>query len=186
MGLSPLSLMRLSPLSMMRPMRGSIRGVYGVSALVCGLGLSGCEKAAAQVTPLNGSAGTVSVQGQLSPLRLDQVSGVSLKDGRLIARGSFESVTIDLPAFIDTAQVIRHWALVTESSVDDKKVLNFTHDQSLDDFTIEVPATDAEIRYGVFAHREGGEVMVLTWGKDATCYWAYLVIGPRPSATGGR
>lgn len=161
------------------------RDVVVVLAYVV-VGLCGCAKAAAQVTPLTGSAGTVSVQGQLSPLRLDQVSGVSLKDGRLVARGSFESVTIDLPTFIDTAQVIRHWALVTESSVDDKKVLNFTHDQSLDDFTIEVPATEAEIRYGVFAHREGGEVMVLTWGKDAKCFWAYLVIGSRPGAAGGR
>jgi hypothetical protein len=171
----------------MRPMRARCRLRYGgVLALACGLGLTACEQAAAQVTPLTSSAGTVSVQGQLSPLRLDQVSGVSLKDGRLLARGSFETVTLDLPAFVDTAQVIRHWALVTESSVDDKKVLNFTHDQSLDDFTIEVPATDAEIRYGVFAHRNGGEVMVLTWGKDARCYWAYLVIGARTGTAGGR
>lgn len=167
-------------------MRRTVRRICGVLALACSLGLGGCARAAAQVTPLQGSAGTVSARGQLSPLRLDQVSGVSLKDGRLVARGSFESVTIDLPTFIDTAQVIRHWALVTESSVDDRKVLNFTHDQSLDDFTIEVPATDAEIRYGVFAHRDGGEVMVLTWGRDAKCYWAYLVIGPRTGTAGGR
>lgn len=153
-------------------------------AFLCGVGLIGCARAAAQATPLTGSSRTVTVQGQLSPLRLDQVSGVSLKDGGLVARGSFESVSIDLPPFVDTAQVIRHWALVTESSVGDKKVLSFTHDESLDDFTIEVPATDAEIRYGVFAHREGGEVMVLTWGANAKCYWAFLVIEPRKSAVG--
>jgi len=170
----------------MRLLSGRVRRSCGLLVVACSLGPSGCTQAAAQATSLKGTAGTVSVLGQLSPLRLDQVSGVSLKDGRLVARGSFENVAIELPAFVDTAQVVRHWALVTESSLDDKKVLNFTHDQSLDDFTIEVPATEAEIRYGVFAHRGGGEVMVLTWGKDAKCYWAYLVIGPRTGAADGR
>lgn len=132
------------PVGMMRLLSGRVRRSCGLLVVACSLGPSGCTQAAAQATSLKGTAGTVSVLGQLSPLRLDQVSGVSLKDGRLVARGSFENVAIELPAFVDTAQVVRHWALVTESSLDDKKVLNFTHDQSLDDFTIEVPATEAE------------------------------------------
>lgn len=150
--------------------------------------LTSCAQAAAQAVPLAGVGGSVSVKGQYQPLRIDEVGAVALKDGRLVVRGSFESVTIDLPAFVDTAQVVRHWALVTESANDaGKRVLNFTHDESLDDFTIEVPATDAEIRYGVFANRSGGgDVMVLTWGREAKCYWAYLVIGSGRTAPTGR
>lgn len=173
-------------LGMMRVMRGHTSTLTGALVLLACAALSNCTKAAAQAGPLASTAGTVVARGELTPLRLDQVAGVSLKEGRLMARGAFETVAIDLPGFVDTAQVIRHWALVTESSLNDKKVLNFTHDQSLDDFTIELPATDAEIRYGVFAHRDGGEVMVLTWGKDAVCYWAYLVIGPRQGGERGR
>jgi hypothetical protein len=141
--------------------------------------------AAAQAVPLTGTGGSVPVKGHYQPLRIDEVGTVTLKDGRLVVRGSFESVTIDLPPFVDTARVVRHWALVTESLADNgRKVLNFTHDESLEDFTIDVPATDAEIRYGVFANRSGGgDVMVLTWGREARCYWAYLVIGPPSTAS---
>jgi len=150
--------------------------------------LTGCAQAAAQAVPLTGVGGSVPVKGQYQPLRIDEVGAVALKDGRLVVRGSFESVTIDLPTFVDTSRVVRHWALVTESASDaGKKVLNFTHDESLEDFTIEVPATDAEIRYGVFANRSGGgDVMVLAWGRDAQCYWAYVVIGPAKASPAGR
>lgn len=144
--------------------------------------VSACaQQVAAQAIPLASVGGSMPVKGQYQPLRIDEVGAVSLKDGKLLVRGSFESVTIDLPPFVDTSKVVRHWALVTESATDAAKVLNFTHDQSLDDFTIELPPTDAEIRYGVFASRDGGHVMVLTWGRDAKCFWGYLRI-PNPPA----
>lgn len=144
--------------------------------------VSACvQQVAAQAVPLASVAGSMPVKGQYQPLRIDEVGGVALKDGKLVVRGSFESVTIDLPPFVDTTKVVRHWALVTESSTETKRILNFTHDQSLDDFTIEIPPTEADIRYGVFAGRDGGHVMVLTWGTDAKCYWGYLVI-PNPPA----
>lgn len=144
--------------------------------------ISACGEAMAQAVPVRSVGGTMPVSGQYARLQLDRVDGVSITEGRLVARGSIESVPLDVPAFVDTSQVVRHWALVTEANVDDKKVLTFTHAQSLDDFTIELPPTDADIKYGVFAHREGGEVMVLTWGREARCFWAYLIIGPKPGA----
>ena len=145
--------------------------------------LSACsaQQVAAQATPLTSTSGTIAVRGQYQPLRLDEVGGVSVKDGKLVVRGSFESVTLDLPPFVDTATVIRHWALVTEAGGETKKILNFAHDMSLDDFTIEIPPTDAEIRYGVFAHRQGGHVMVFTWGRHEKCYWGYLIISNPPA-----
>lgn len=149
-------------------------GVPLTSAFV----LSSCAPASAQATRLTSLGGSVAVSGQYEPLRIDEVGAVSLKGGHLLVRGSFETVTIDLPPFVDTARVVRHWALTTESNSDDgKKVLTFTHDESLEDFTIALPATDAEVRYGVFTNKDGGDVMVLTWGRDATCFWGYLTIG---------
>ena len=104
---------------------------FGVP-LAAVLVVTGCAPAAAQAVPLTSVGGSVKVKGQIQPLRIDEVGSVTLKDGRLVVRGSFESVTIDLPAFVDTARVVRHWALVTESANDaDKRVLNFTHDESL-------------------------------------------------------
>lgn len=144
--------------------------------------ISACaQQVAAQASPLASVAGSLPVKGQYQPLKIDQVGAVSLKEGKLVVRGSFESVTIDLPAFVDTSQVVRHWALVTDSSTDARRILNFTHDMSLDDFTLELPPTDAEIRYGVFVNRNGGHVMVLTWGAEAKCYWGYLLISNPPA-----
>lgn len=147
--------------------------------------LTGCAPATAQVVSLNGASETMTVKGQYQPLKIDEVDGVSLKNGQLVVRGSFESVAIDLPPIIDVGAVTRHWALVTESNLDNRKVISFTHDELLDDFTLEIPPTEAEMRYGVFAGKSGGEVMVLTWGTDAKCYWGWVTINrTKPSPPG--
>ena len=153
--------------------------------------VSSCGQAAAQSVPLPAVSKTLSVKGQFTPLVIDEVAGVSLKDGQLLVRGAFASVTVTLPPFIDSTKVVRHWALITEAALDGKKLLTFTHDETLDDFTLEVPPTEAEIRYGVFEGRDGDEVMVLAWGKDAACYWGYVRIarppaGSTPSVPRGR
>ena len=137
---------------------------------------AGCAPATAQTVPLMGSSKTMTVKGQYQPLRIDEVDGVTLKGAQLVVRGSFESVTVDLPGIADPTKPTRHWALVTESNTDDRRVLNFTHDESLEDFTLEVPASEGDIRYGVFESRTGGEIMVLAWGSEARCYWGYVTI----------
>ena len=150
--------------------------------------LVNCAGAGAQPVPVTGTSKTMTVKGQYQPLRIDEVGGVTLKGAQLVVRGSFESVTVDLPPAADPATVTRHWALVTESNLGDRRVLNFTHDESLDDFTLEVPASDGDIRYGVFANRAGGgEVMVFAWGSQARCFWGYVTIdraAPTPSPPG--
>jgi hypothetical protein len=146
------------------------------------VGLIGCAPAAAQSGSLKGTSKTLNVQGRYSPLALDRVDTVSIKDGQLVVRGSFDSVTVALPAGADHTRPVRHWALVTEANVNGVRQLTFTHDQSLDDFTIEVPPTDAEVHYGVFEGPDGAEVMVLTWGADAKCYWGYVTIGHAPAS----
>lgn len=147
--------------------------------------LISCSGASAQIVPITGTSKTMTVKGQYQPLQIDEVDGVSLKGAQLVIRGSFESVTVDLPAMADPAKVTRHWALVTESSQGERKILNFTHDESLDDFTLDVPLSEGEIRYGVFVSRTGGEVMLLTWGSNAKCYWGYVTITPvaKPGGT---
>jgi hypothetical protein len=146
------------------------------------VGLIGCAPAAAQPRALAGTSKTVIVKGQYSSLALDKVDTVSMKDGQLVVRGSFESVAVTLPAAADPTKPVRHWALVTEANVNDRRVLTFTHDESLDDFTLELPPTDAGVHYGVFEGRDGAEVMVLTWGADSKCYWGYVTIVHTPAS----
>ena len=140
------------------------------------IGLVGCAPAAAQSRPIKRVSKTVSVEGQYSSLALDKVDSVAMENGQLVVRGSFESVAVALPAGADAAKPVRHWALVTEANVNDSRMLTFTHDQSLDDFTLELPPTEAEMHYGVFEGKDGAEVMVMTWGADAKCYWGYVTI----------
>jgi hypothetical protein len=156
---------------------------HAVLFVTAAIAVGGCVPATAQTVPLIGTSKTMTVKGQYQPLRIDEVDGVALKGAQLVVRGSFESVTIDLPTMADPTKATRHWALVTESSVGAARLLNFTHDESLDDFTLEVPASDGDIRYGVFVSRTGGEVMVLAWGSEAKCYWAYVTIDRLAAAT---
>jgi hypothetical protein len=137
---------------------------------------TGCGRVSAQSGPIKGSSRTVAVTGQYSPLALDTVRTVTMKDGQLVVAGSRESVTLPLPAGADAARPVRHWALTTEANVDGKRLLTFTHDESLDDFTLELQPTEAEMHYGVFAGPQGAEVMVLAWGAGSRCSWGYVTI----------
>lgn len=145
------------------------------------IALAGCAPAAAQSRPLKGISKTVSAEGQYSSLALDKVDTVAMKDGQLVVSGSFDSVALPLPAGADATRPVRHWALVTEANVNDRRMLTFTHDQLLDDFTLELPPTEAEMHYGVFEGKDGAEVMVLTWGSDAKCFWGYVTILHTPA-----
>jgi hypothetical protein len=144
------------------------------------VGLMGCAPAVARSGPLKGSSRTVTVEGRYSPLALDRVDAVSMKNGQLVVKGSFESVAVTLPAGADPAKPVRHWALITEANDDDKRMITFTHDESLEEFTLELPPTHADMHYGVFEGPNGAEVMVLTWGGDGKCYWGYVTILHKP------
>lgn len=142
---------------------------------------AGCRPVDAQSGSLTGTSKTLVVRGQYAPLDLDQVAGVSTQDGRLVVRGSERSVTLDLPAGAQATQIVRRWALTTEFDAGHARVLTFTHAESLEEFTVELPPSDAEVRYGVFQGPDAAQVMVLTWGANSRSYWAHLVITPAPT-----
>jgi hypothetical protein len=55
----------------------------------------------------------------------------------------------------------------------------------LDDFTLELPASDAPLRYGTLTGKSGNDVMVFAWGSDGRSYSGYVTIEPRSPAGGG-
>jgi hypothetical protein len=133
---------------------------------------------------VSGASTTMVVRGQYEPVALDRVDRVSLESSRLVLHGSLGQAAVALPASVDTTQPTRHWALVTESSAGDTRSLTFTHAESLDDFTLVLPDSPAQFRYGVFADRNGGEVMLFAWGEGERCFWGHVTI--TRAGSGGR
>jgi hypothetical protein len=154
----------------------------GLASIALLSATSGCAKATVYPAPLAGSSTTVVVRGQYAPIALDRVDALSVEDGKLTVHGSAAKVTVDLPATVDVSQPTRHWALITEADTGRARAVTFTHEESLDDFTIELPPGNAPIHYGVFSGRTGDEVMVFAWGAESRSFWGYAAIGRRPSS----
>lgn len=169
-----------------------------VLSLACQLAITGCSEADGQAPPtqapppraarpapgpgiLTGVSSTMVVTGAYTPVALDRVVRVSMEQERLVIHGSSSNVTVDLPAAANPAETRRAWALVTESNPEGRRVVTFTHSDSLDDFTIDLPESPGSIRYGTLAGRERGEVLILAWGEDSASYWGYVTIEPRPA-----
>jgi hypothetical protein len=121
----------------------------------------------------------MTVSGEYAPLALDRVARVTIEEARLVVHGSSTNVSVDLPAGADPSRTTRHWALVTEGHIDGRRTLTFTHSESLEDFTIQLPESEGALRYGGFEGRDGAEVLVFAWGEAAASYWGWVTIAPR-------
>ena len=53
---------------------------------------------------------------------------------------------------------------------------------SLDEFTIELPASEAPVRYGGLSGRDGNDVLVLAWGEGSRSFHADLTIVRKAAA----
>ena len=111
--------------------------------------VAACSQASASGGPLTATSRTLSVNGEYQPVELDRVDRVSIDGSRLILHGEHGTAAVDLPANADPSQANRGWALVTEGEGDQTRTLTFTHEMSLDDFTLELPASPAPLKYDV-------------------------------------
>jgi hypothetical protein len=152
-----------------------------VSALFA-VALAGCSQPSHAViypAAIKASSQTHLVQGQYTPVALESIDGVSIQEGKLMLRGPSGTIAVDPPAGADLAKPTRHWALTTEAAGDDHRTITFTHSQSVEDFSIELPPANAELRFGVFSGPGGGEVMVLAWGTGGRSFWGHVTIKRR-------
>jgi hypothetical protein len=151
--------------------------------------LPACSTAAGPDQPvaISGESKTVTVRGQYQAIGLDRVDRVSIESSKLVLHGSTASVTIDAPASADLKRPTRHWSLVTEASLAEgrRRSITFTHGMELDEFTIELPGSEAPLRFGTFTNPDG-EVMVFAWGADSRSYWGYVTIKGAKGAQGAR
>jgi hypothetical protein len=128
---------------------------------------------------ITGEAEKFDVAGAYQPLAIDRVDGLGRENGRVVVKGPSGNVPIDVPDTVDMSQPNSAWRLVTESNVDDERRLTFTHETTLDNFTIGVPASQAELHYGAFLSKEGGSVLIFAWGDEGHCDWGYVTVKAR-------
>jgi hypothetical protein len=138
--------------------------------------LVACAPAAADRAPLLGTSKTVTVRGEYNAVAIDQIDGMALRDGKLALRGSQTTIAVDLPPSADATKPGRGWALVTETGPGGRRSVTFTHETTLDDFTLELPASDAPLRYGSLGGKSGEDVLVFAWGENSQAFWGWVTI----------
>lgn len=141
-----------------------------------------CSKVSATGGPVTGESKTLVVTGQFSPVAIESVERVSLDNGRLVLHSASTSATVELPPSADPSQANRGWSLVTEGEDGDTRTFTFTHEMSLDDFTLELPNSPAPFKYGSIAGRDGHDILVFAWGASSRSYWGWVRIEKRPTA----
>jgi len=139
-----------------------------VAALVATLGGgAACQGPATGPRKLVVTSNDYKVGGSYAPANIDRVDGIRVGNGRLVLTGAPADVTVDFPAAANPDKPVRppHWALVTDAHVDGRRLITFTEAEFVKDVSIELPESDAEIHFDVFAARGDGEVLVFALGN---------------------
>jgi len=133
----------------------------------------GCSRPLPESGTLSTSSSTTTATGEYARVDLDSVERMSIDDGKLVLHGATRSVTLALPPNADADQKNRGWALVTEGEGDGSRTLTFTQENSLEDFSVTVPAADGQVAYGSLGGRDGRDVVVFAYGSGNKAYWGW-------------
>jgi hypothetical protein len=157
-----------------------------LSAISAGLALmttvAGCGGRSAGPHTLKATSTDYTVHGEYAFVALDRVESLKVENGHVVLHGPPADIVLDLPASADPLRPARHWALVTDSHLDDRHQYTFSESESVTDITIELPEGLAPLHFDVFAGRAGGEVMVFASGDRADgppSLWGFLSIERR-------
>ena len=141
--------------------------------------LSACSTPPDRPGDITGTSATFTIAGKYTPIAIDRVDSISIDDGKMTIHGSSTTLTEDLPAGADPTKPERHWALTTENDSGKTRALTFTHNETIDELTIEIPKGTAEVHYGTLKDAKGNDVLLLAWGEMAHCYWGYATLTPK-------
>jgi len=144
------------------------RGLSAMPAcVVLTVTVAGCTGPAAGRHTLKATSQDYVVHGEYAFVTLDRVESLKVDEGRLILHGPPADIVLDLPPSADTRRPAHHWALVTDSHLDDRHQFTFSESESVTDISIELPDGQAPLLFDVFAGRAGGEVMLFASGDRA-------------------
>jgi hypothetical protein len=153
-----------------------------LSCLLALIVFSSCSPAPRRgPTAIEGSSDTLRVSGTYQFLDIDQVDSFAIQNGKLAIKGPSGTVLVDLPPGAGGPKPGQQWVLTTENQTR-RQAQTFTHEQSLDDFTLSLPLDDADLRYGTLAGENGEDLLILAWGKNGRSYWGHVKIGHKDSA----
>ena len=138
-----------------------------------------CSHPLPEEGPLTGTSRNLTVSGEYKRVAVDAVDRLTLENGKIVVHSPSASVTLDIPAGADAQQKRPGWALVTEGESERARSLSFTHEISLDDFTIEVPPSPGQVAYGTLTGKSGGDLVVFAYGSGSRCYWGWVDVGKR-------
>ena len=150
-----------------------ILGITLLSAAACS------QPIPAGPRPIAVTSQQYTVKGEITPVTLDSVESLQVKDGHIVLHGPSGDVFEDLPADADPSKPTRHWALVTDSHVGGVRTVVFTEAESVTDVAVELPEGEAPLRFQMFASRRGGEVLLLASGdrkSSSPSYFGYVTI----------
>jgi hypothetical protein len=160
--------------------------ILSMAIAVLPLVLAGCRRPLPETGPISGTSKTLTVTGTYASIPIASVDRLTIDNGRLVVHAERGETAVDLPAVADPDQKGRGWALVTEGEDDVARTLTFTHESSLDDFTIQVPNTAGQIEYGSLGGRDGSDVLVFAYGSGSKSYWGWVTIRKKGDAVEGR
>lgn len=145
-------------------------------ALLSAVAAVACAKGMPDAGPLSATSEKVTVTGEYKPVAIDSVDSMSIENGKLVLHGAAKTVSVDLPQNADPEQKNRGWALVTEGEGDDSRTLTFTHEMTLEDFTVTVPNATGQVAYGSLGGRDGKDVLLFAYGSADKAYWGWARI----------
>ena len=150
--------------------------LIGVCAAFVLLANVGCSKTPAEKGTFTTSSASATATGEYNRVDIDSVERMSIEDGKLVLHGTGKSVTLDLPPNADPDQKNRGWALVTEGEGDGSRTLTFTQENSLEDFSVTLPAANGRVAYGSLGGRDGRDVVLFAYGSGNKAYWGWATI----------
>jgi hypothetical protein len=127
-------------------------------------------------TPITGDSKTLDVSGSYWPIVLENVDHLAREEGHVLVYGPSKGIVVDVPSDTDMSQPNPSWRLVTENNAGDTRRVTFTHATSLEEFSIDLPKSPAELHYGAFLLHSGGSVLIFAWGEEWHSYWGYVTI----------
>jgi len=136
----------------------------------------GCSKPLAETGTFSTSSATANATGEYARVDVDSVERMSIENGKLVLHGASRTAMLDLPSNADPDQKNRGWALVTEGEGDDSRTLTFTQENSLEDFSVTVPAAEGQVAYGSLGGRDGKDMVVFAYGSGNKAYWGWARI----------
>ncbi|MBS1818304.1 MAG: hypothetical protein JSU08_10265 [Acidobacteria bacterium] len=153
-----------------------IAALSAVFAVLAGAACSRTPTALPESGPLSATSEKVTVEGHYQPVQIDAVESMSIDDGKLVLHGHDAKVAVDLPANADPTQKGRGWALVTEGEGEQARTFTFTHEMTLEDFTVSVPNVSGQLAYGSLGGRDGKDVLLFAYGGGPKAYWGWANI----------